>query len=116
MAASNASALAIQFESCILVNGAFAVSPNVAFQCLVLVLLLCGEKIRVQNELMIKSGIEVKNDKMVLQNPFTDTLGFCVLWVFFGFFFAKCSCCDLLPQIRKMILPSFCDMAVVNCS
>lgn len=89
MAASNASALAIQFESCILVNGAFAVSPNVAFQCLVLVLLLCGEKIRVQNELMIKSGIEVKNDKMVLQNPFTDTLGFC------GGFFCFC----FLPNV-----------------
>lgn len=56
--------------------GLFAVSPHIAFQCLIPVLLLCGKKIRVQNELMIKSGIELKNDKMVSQNPFTDALVF----------------------------------------
>lgn len=33
------------------------------------------------------------------------------------FFFPKCSCCDLLLRIRKMILPSFYDIiAIVNYS
>lgn len=54
--------------------GLFAVSPNTAFQCLILVLLLCRKMIRVQHELKIKSGIEVKNETIVSQNPFMATL------------------------------------------
>nr|XP_035152081.2 E3 ubiquitin-protein ligase E3D isoform X4 [Callithrix jacchus] len=62
---------------------------------------------RVQNELMIKSYIKVINEKAVSQNLFMSTL----------VFLPKCSCCDLLLQIRKMTLPSFYDIiAIVNCS
>lgn len=58
---------------------------------------------------MIKSGIEVKNTKVLSQ-----TLSWSLV---FFFFFDECASCDLLLQIRKMILPSFYDiMAIVNCS
>lgn len=86
--------------------GLFAVSPNTALPSLILVLLPWREMIGEYREPTIKSCIEMKNEEIVSQNPFSVHYGS----------FAKGSCCDLLLQVRKMILPSFYDMAMVNCS
>lgn len=111
-----------QFRSSILVMGLFAVFANIAFKSLILVLLPCREIFRVQSEPMIESYILTLSWKIkrlchetILVHSRLFFLFFILFW--FGFFLTKCSCCDLLLQIRKRILPSFYDiMAIVNCS
>ena len=54
--------------------GLFAVSPNTALPSLILVLLPWRETISEYSEPTNESYIEMKNEKIVSQNPFTSTL------------------------------------------